>query len=61
MTPTQGSTAGGTAVVITGTNMYGVTGVTFGTTAATSPQPRLEHTDHGVLTGARCGNARPSC
>src|SRR5665213_95638 len=28
MAPTQGSTSGGTAVVITGANMYGVTGVT---------------------------------
>src|SRR5450432_1751529 len=36
MTPNQGSTSGGTAVVITGTNMYGVTGVTFDATAATS-------------------------
>src|SRR5664279_4472623 len=36
MAPVQGSTSGGTAVVITGTNMYGVTGVKFDTTAATS-------------------------
>jgi large repetitive protein len=36
MAPTQGSTSGGTAVVITGTNLYGVTAVTFDGTAATS-------------------------
>lgn len=31
-----GTTAGGTAVTLTGTNLLGVTGVTFGGTAATS-------------------------
>jgi hypothetical protein len=33
--PTGGTTAGGTAVVITGTNLTGATAVKFGTTAAT--------------------------
>ena len=46
MTPTQGSTSGGTAVVITGTNMYGVTGVTFDTTAGTS----ISHDSNTQLT-----------
>jgi hypothetical protein len=32
----SGTTAGGTKVVITGTNFYGVSGVTFGSVAATS-------------------------
>jgi hypothetical protein len=36
VTPSNGPAAGGTAVVITGTNFTGVTAVTFGTTAATS-------------------------
>jgi hypothetical protein len=34
--PNSGSTAGGTSVVITGTNLTGATGVSFGSTAATS-------------------------
>lgn len=36
ITPATGPAAGGTAVVITGTNLSGVTGVTFGGTAGTS-------------------------
>ncbi|MDQ1539533.1 MAG: large repetitive protein, partial [Actinomycetota bacterium] len=36
MAPTSGPVSGGTAVVITGTNMYGVTGVKFDTTAGTA-------------------------
>ncbi|MDQ1484414.1 MAG: hypothetical protein QOJ62_107 [Actinomycetota bacterium] len=36
MTPVQGSTSGGTEVIITGANMYGVTGVTFDGVAALS-------------------------
>ncbi len=35
-TPTSGSTAGGTSVTITGTNLNGATAVKFGTTAATT-------------------------
>ncbi|SFK52254.1 IPT/TIG domain-containing protein [Sphingomonas sp. NFR04] len=34
ITPTSGSAAGGTSVVITGTNLSGATGVAFGATAA---------------------------
>ncbi|MCE0539506.1 IPT/TIG domain-containing protein [Kineosporia rhizophila] len=36
MNPTRGPTAGGTSVTITGTNLTGATGVSFGGTAATS-------------------------
>lgn len=36
LSPTTGSTAGGTAVTITGKDLTGATGVTFGGTAATS-------------------------
>jgi uncharacterized delta-60 repeat protein len=36
VTPSSGSTAGGTSVTITGTNLTGATGVTIGGTAATS-------------------------
>ncbi len=36
ITPNTGTTAGGTAVTLTGTNFTGATGVTFGGTAATS-------------------------
>jgi hypothetical protein len=36
ISPTQGPTAGGTTVTITGTNLSGTTGVTFGSNAATS-------------------------
>ena len=36
LTPTSGTTAGGTAVTITGTGFTGATGVTFGGVAATS-------------------------
>jgi hypothetical protein len=36
ITPTSGSTAGGTSVTITGTNLNGATKVTFGTVAATN-------------------------
>ena len=35
LTPTSGSTTGGTSVVITGTDFTGATAVTFGGTAAT--------------------------
>jgi hypothetical protein len=35
VSPTSGATAGGTTVVITGTNLAGATAVTFGATAAT--------------------------
>ena len=35
LSPTSGSTAGGTTVTITGTNFSGVTGVKFGTVAGT--------------------------
>ncbi len=35
ISPTSGTTAGGTSVTITGTNLTGATGVKFGTTAAT--------------------------
>ena len=46
MAPIQGSTSGGTAVVITGANMYGVTGATFGGIAATS----ISHDSNTQLT-----------
>ncbi|WP_265502826.1 putative Ig domain-containing protein [Paracoccus beibuensis] len=36
LSPSAGNTAGGSSVVLTGTNLTGVTGVTFGGTAATS-------------------------
>jgi|GEM_PF-710395 len=36
VSPNSGSTAGGMSVIITGTNFAGTTGVSFGTTAATS-------------------------
>ncbi len=36
ISPTKGSTAGGKTVTITGTNLGGATGVTFGSTAASS-------------------------
>ncbi|MEO3998122.1 putative Ig domain-containing protein [Mesorhizobium sp. CAU 1732] len=36
ISPTSGPTAGGTSVVITGTNLTGATGVTFGSTAVIS-------------------------
>jgi hypothetical protein len=36
VSPTSGSTAGGTTVLITGTNLTGATAVKFGTTSATS-------------------------
>ncbi len=36
VTPTSGSTAGGTSVTITGTNFTGATAVRFGTTSATT-------------------------
>ena len=39
LSPTTGSTAGGTSVTITGTNLTGLTAVSFGTTAATSFTP----------------------
>ena len=35
LNPTSGTTAGGTAVTITGTNLTGATAVSFGGTAAT--------------------------
>ncbi len=49
LTPTSGSTAGGTAVTITGTNFVTGATVTFGGTAATGVtvmQPHLDHRHH---------------
>ena len=43
--PSSGTTAGGTAVTITGTNLGGATGVSFGGAAGRSPLTR--HADHG--------------
>jgi hypothetical protein len=36
ISPTSGTTVGGTSVTITGTNLFGVTAVVFGTTAASN-------------------------
>ena len=46
VTPTSGTTAGGTSVTITGTNFTGATAVTFGGTAATSYRRGSAPPDH---------------
>ena len=55
--PVQGTTAGGTAVTITGTNFTRATAVAFGTTAATSYAVVFD-SDPGGEPGRDCGDRR---
>ena len=54
MSPNSGSTAGGTAVTITGTNFAAGATVTFGGTAATNVVVVNSTTDHGDDAGGHC-------
>ena len=54
VSPNSGSTAGGTAVTITGTNFAAGATVTFGGTAATNVVVVSSTTDHGHDAGRQC-------
>lgn len=56
ISPNSGPAAGGTVVTITGTNLAGVEGVTFGGTAGTSLQ-RISSTQIKVTTPAKAAAA----
>lgn len=56
ISPATGPAAGGTVVTITGTNLAGVEGVTFGGTAGTSLQ-RISSTQVKITTPAKTAGA----
>ena len=57
VSPNTGSTAGGTAVTLTGINLTGATGVTFGGTAADVGRRQLFHANHVSETPAKAAGA----
>ena len=57
VSPNNGSTAGGTAVTITGTNFAAGATVTFGGAAATNVVVAKQHDHHGDDTGGNCGSS----
>ena len=56
VSPSSGTTAGGTAVTITGTNFAVGATVTFGSAAATNVVVVSGTPDHGDDAGGKCGS-----